>query len=454
VAIGNVGGAGSPIIVTSSTNTLLDAIPGVKLTLKKTTIPGEQITVTTDIDTSAIKDKINAFIKSYNDVKSYIDKQNRYDKDTTETGVLFGESSLFSMQETLSRAITSTVSGLDSKYKQLATIGIRTGLDGKLVFREPAKLEEALRADPEALIKLLGSAGSSTSSKIEFVSSTEKTKAGIGYVVDIISAATKGRFQAINIANPGSTPLTLTSINNSLKLVVNSTESDYLVLEAKTYGSTAELVEEIQSKINADAKIGSFGLTVSWVPSSDTMGHLEFTSSTSGSSSKVNLASGVGNSAFAALGMPTGQSVTGLDVQGTINGEKAEGSGQFLTGKAGNKTTDGLKLKVSYGTFEVLSGEEGKVTITKGVASRLAESLDSFTKSTDGFVDRRISSYQKQIESLKDRVKQFDALLVLRKESLVKKFSAMESALGQLNATNTFLTNAVNGLSANYINSK
>jgi flagellar hook-associated protein 2 len=454
VAVGTAGGAGSPIIVTSSTNTLSGAIPGVNLTLKKTTIPGEPITVTTDIDLSAIKEKIGAFIKSYNDVKDYIDKQNRYDKETTESGVLFGDSTLFTMQNTLSRAVSSSVAGLQSKYKQLATIGIRTGLDGKLVFREPAKLEEALRADSDILIKLLGSAGSSTSNKIEFVSSTEKTKAGTNYAVNITSAATKGRFQATNIANPGSIPLILTSNNSSLKLVVNSTESDYLVLEAKTYGSTAELVEEIQSKIDADAKIGSLGLAVSWVPSSDTLGHLEFTSSIYGSSSKVNLATGVGNSAFATLGMTTGQSEAGLDVQGTINGEKAEGSGQVLTGKAGNKTTEGLKLRVTLGTFDVNSGDDGAVTITKGVASRLAESLDSLTKSTDGFVDRRISSYQKQIDSLKERVKQFDALLVLRKESLVKKFSAMESALGQLNATNTFLTNAISGLNANYINSK
>lgn len=454
VTIGNPGSGGSPIIVTSSTNTLLDAIPGVKLTLKKLTTPGLPVTVTTGVDTSGIKDKIGAFIKSYNEVKSYIDKQNRYDKDATETGILFGESSLFSMQETLSRAITSTVPGLDNKYRQLATIGIRTGLDGQLVFRDPSKLEEALKSDPDALIKLLGSAGSSTSSKIEFVSSTEKTRAGTDYAVNVTSAATKGRFQAANIANPGSTPLTLTSTTGSLKLVVNGTESDYLVLEAKTYGSTAELVEEIQSKINADAKIGGLGLKVSWVASSDTLGHLEFTSSTYGSASKVNLATGVGNSAFTVLGMTGGQSVDGLDVQGTINGEKAEGSGQILTGKTGNKTTEGLKLRVTLGTFEVGSGDDGTVTVTKGVASRLAESLDSLTKSSDGFIDRRISSYQKQIDSLKERVKEFDARLVLRKESLVRKFSAMESALGQLNATNTFLVNAINGLNANYFTSK
>lgn len=451
VTIGNVDGSGSPIIVTSSTNTLTDALPGVKLTLKKTTVPGEPITVTTDFDISGIKEKINAFIKSYNDVKSYIDKQNKFDKDSTETGVLFGDSSLFTMQETLSRAISASVPGLDTKYKQLTTLGIRTGLDGKLVFRDPAKLEEALRKDPDAVINLLANAGKSSSSKIEFISSTEKTKAGVDYAVDILAAATRGRFQASKIADPGATGLTLTSSNNRMKFNVNGTESDEMVLEAKTYGSYAELVEEIQSKIDADAKIGSLGLKVSWMALSDSQGYLEFTSSTYGASSKVNLGTNVTNSAFLALGLPSGQSIAGIDVQGTINGEKADGSGQFLTGKDGNKTTAGLKLKVSMGTFDVVSGSDGSVTVTKGVASRLAQSLDSITRSSDGFMDRKISSYQKQIETLQTRVKEFDARLVLRRESLTRKFMALEEAMGKLNSTNSFLTNAINGINANYV---
>ncbi len=38
---------------------------------------------------------------------------------------------------------------------------------------------------------------------------------------------------------------------------------------------------------------------------------------------------------------------TGKDVQGTLNGEAATGQGQFLTGKRGNRATDGLVVKVN-----------------------------------------------------------------------------------------------------------
>lgn len=454
VTIGSADGSGSPIIVTSTTNILTDAIPGVKLTLKKVTDANSPVTVTTDFNVSGIKDKLSAFIRSYNDVKDYIDKQNKYDKDATSVGILFGESSLFTMQDTLSRAITSTVPGIDGKYRQLTTLGIRTGLDGKLIFSDPSKLETALRNDPNAVISLLASGGQASSNKIEFVSSTDKTKAGIDYVVDIIAAATQGRFQAKNITDPGSTPLTLTATNNRIKLSVNETSSDEMILEAKTYGSTAELVEEIQSKVNADAKIGAMGVKVSWVTSSATEGHLEFTNSLYGSTSTISLGAGVTNQAHVVLGLAQGESIAGIDVQGTINGEKADGKGQTLTGKSGNKTTDGLVLKVSFGTFDVKSGQDGTVSVTKGVASRLSAALDSITKSTDGFIDRRISSYQVQINGIKERIADFDAFLALRKEDLTKKFTAMEAALGQLNAQSNWLTNAVAGLNANYLHNR
>ena len=47
---------------------------------------------------------------------------------------------------------------------------------------------------------------------------------------------------------------------------------------------------------------------------------------------------------------------------------------------------------------QMLLGVDGSITITKGVASRLKDFVDSITKSIDGTLDRRISAYQKQVE--------------------------------------------------------
>ena len=452
VSVGSVGGTGSPIIVTSSTNTLSDAISGAKLQLKKVTPTDETVTVTTDIDVDGIKEKISAFIKSYNDVMDYVDKQNTYDSDAQTTGVLFGDSSVQSMQSMLSSSMASIVSGLSSKYNQLAAIGIRTGVDGNLAIKDSSALETALRENPDYVANLLTDSAVTSSSSIEFVSSTQKTKAGIDYEVNVTSAATQGRFQGSTINDPTSRPLTLTSTNNRIKLSVNGTQSEEIILEAKTYASPEELVAELQAKITADSKIGSLGVSVSWMSTGDTAGHLVLESSTYGSSSEITLGSGVTNNGFVPLGLAKGESTAGQDVKGTINGEAATGAGQYLIGKTGNKTTEGLKLKVTLDSNHVQSGVEGTVSITRGVAARLAQTLDSLTKSSDGFLDRRISSYQKQVDDLKTRVTEFDAYLKIRREDLTKRYQDLESVLGQLSSTSSYLTSAFANMSSNWIN--
>ncbi|MGK5091894.1 flagellin [Deltaproteobacteria bacterium TL4] len=51
----------------------------------------------------------------------------------------------------------------------------------------------------------------------------------------------------------------------------------------------------------------------------------------------------------------------GVDIQGTLNGESAEGDGQLLTGRRGNQTTDGLSIRYS-------GNEEIPIDSTNGTA--------------------------------------------------------------------------------------
>ncbi|MEW5924420.1 MAG: flagellar filament capping protein FliD, partial [Candidatus Zixiibacteriota bacterium] len=103
---------GSPIIINSATNHFDDIIPGVSLDVKKTTDPGESITISTDIDTDAIKTMVNDFVTKYNDVMSFIDDQFTYEADTQESGVLFADYSLQIMQSTLRSATTRAIKEL------------------------------------------------------------------------------------------------------------------------------------------------------------------------------------------------------------------------------------------------------------------------------------------------------------------------------------------------------
>lgn len=450
ISVGSTGGSGSPITVTSETNSFKDVIGGLTLDIKKATAPGESINVKADIDIDAIKKKINEFVDAYNDVNEFIKKQSSYDTESKESGVLFTEYSLQTVQSSMRSILSSRLAGIDGQYNQLYTLGIRSGPDGRLTIRDSAKLEKAIREDIDNITRVFSSSGNSSTEKIEFLSAGTKSKVGEKLDVNITQAATRGRFQGALTADPASIPLTLTSSNNRLKFSIDGLESNEIVLSEKTYTSFDELVAEIQSRIDSDSKIASRGLTVSWQSGSNGTGYLQLQSSTYGSTSKVMVIAAVPNTAVNVLGLAGGFSQNGLDVAGTINGEAATGSGQVLTGSDSNKTTAGLKLRITLAESEVVSGVEGTITLAKGVASKMNDYLGGNTVSDKGLIDRRIKGYEKQLQELKDRITDFDKRLATRREALYAKFYAMEEALSQFNAEGNYLTNQLESMNANW----
>ncbi|UCG61974.1 MAG: flagellar filament capping protein FliD [Candidatus Zixiibacteriota bacterium] len=450
ITLGSTGGTGSPITVTSDTNSFEDLIGGISLNVFKETAPGESVTISTGIDITSIKAQIQTFIDRYNDVTEYIDNQNKYDQDASNAGVLFGDATVWSMQNSLRYAAGSTIPGISGQFNQLYSIGIRTNASGKLVIADPSRLDNALENNLDDVISLFASDGSSTSSFIEFISSTEKTVTGTGFQVDITQAASHGAFQGAGITDPATSPINLTTTNNRLRLTVDGLTSDEIILSTGTYSTTETLIREIQAQIDNDSKLGNRDVTVEWVSTGAETGYINIVSSTYGSSSKVELVTEQTNNAYAILGLSGGSTIEGLDVAGTINGEEAEGTGQTLTGKEGNATTDGLKILVTLDESQVISGVDATITITKGIAARMAEYVDSVTMTGDGTFDRRIRSYQNQIDALTERIADIDELLELRRQALYEQFYQMELILGELNAQSQYLTTQLNSLNMNW----
>ncbi len=450
IALGSSGGTGSPITVTSKTNSFSNIIAGVSLTVKQETEEGEYVTIGTDVDVEAIKDQISSVIEKYNAVMSYIDDQNSYDTETEESGVLFGDYTLQVIQNSMRSAMSLGIEGLDSKYNQLYSVGIRTGTDGTLSIKDSSQLEEALRENLDEVVQLFTSSGVSNSNYINYVSSSVDTEVGEKYEVNITRAATHGIFRGSNLTDPSADSITLTSSNNKLKFSINGVHSDEIVLAEKTYNSADELVREIQEKIDNDDKIGDRGLTVEWVSTGSDSGYLQLTSSTYGSKSQVEIITSISNSAFATLGLAAGLSIDGVDVEGTINGESATGNGQILTGDEGNATTDGLKLEITLDASQIVSGAEGSITVTKGLTARLGDLLESYTATGEGLFDSRISSYQSQVKDLEERIAEFDERLELRRERLEDEFLYMEEVIGELTSTSDYLTSQLENIEANW----
>ncbi len=450
VSIGGGGsGSGSPIIVTSASNSLDEVIPGLDIDLKNTTAAGEFVTIKTGMDTNAIKNQIDDFINNYNGVMDFIDDQFTYNQDTTESGVLFADYPLQIMQSSLRFSATSIVSGLSGSIKSLSALGIRSDAYGQLKITDSAKLSDAIVNDLDGVIKLFTNSGESSSTFIEFLSASAETNAGDNYTVDITQAATKGNFQGTNITNPSESTLTLDSSNNRMKLNVDGLLSKEILLTEREYTSGEDLANEIQTRIDSDENISSKGLNVEWVDQGTT-GYLKITSDIYGSSSTIGIYASQMSSVYSALGMSAGTYTEGKDVEGTINGESATGNGQTLVGDEGNTNTDGLKLKITYTENDSLIGTEGSIEVIKGLATKIDEALENITKSIDGSIARRATALENQIKYMDERIADFDKRLDSRRDDLYSEFLAMESALSQYEAEGQYLSQQLESISSNF----
>lgn len=169
------------IAISRSTNTISDAIVGVTLDVKSTSTSPIQVTVNNNTD--AIKTQLNDFIKTYNDVQSYVATQTKYDSTTKTAGPLMGDSALRSLQSSLAGVIATVVPGTPSV---LAEIGVSTQRDGTLAV-DDAQLSSALQNNISGVSNLFLSASNGVAkATVDFVS--RATRVGDGLISGRISS--------------------------------------------------------------------------------------------------------------------------------------------------------------------------------------------------------------------------------------------------------------------------
>ena len=153
-------GAGA-ITITSESNQVDDLIQGLTIDLLRADPEGEiALTVSEDVETA--RSGILDFVEAYNEVISRIEEQQRFDVETGTAGVLFGNRSLISIQDSVSRQIVSLVPGANSALNRLTALGLRVDDQGRLTVRS-GRLDDVLerssgrRGSPRrpALVRLL-----------------------------------------------------------------------------------------------------------------------------------------------------------------------------------------------------------------------------------------------------------------------------------------------------------
>lgn len=128
------------IVVTSASNTVTNAVPGVTLNLlTKTTSP---VTVTIGDDTAAIKSKLEAFQTAYNKVATTLADLTKYDPASKKAGALQGDSTAVGLQSVL-RSMLGAVGPTGTAYGRLSDVGLELQRDGTLSVNS-SKLDAAL----------------------------------------------------------------------------------------------------------------------------------------------------------------------------------------------------------------------------------------------------------------------------------------------------------------------
>jgi flagellar hook-associated protein 2 len=121
--------------------------PGLEVTLRGESEPGEPTTVSVTQDSATLADSLSAFVEAYNAVVTELDTHRGKD-----AGALSGQSLVYSLSQAL-RQIQSYASGSQG-VSSLSALGIATDQTGLLSFDEDALQE----SDPSAVLGFLGTA--------------------------------------------------------------------------------------------------------------------------------------------------------------------------------------------------------------------------------------------------------------------------------------------------------
>ena len=140
--------------------------------------------------------------------------------------------------------------------------------------------------------------------------------------------------------------------------------------------------------------------------------------------------------------------ISGQDVQGTINGEAAEGAGRILTGSDENDNTTGLGLRVSITPDELTASgsERGTVGLIYGVGRQLKDTLSFITDRFDGTLTNRQKAIDDTLESLDEQISTLERRVEQSRLNLVRKFAKLEGNLATLQAEGDFLSQQLAGL--------
>jgi len=433
-----LGTGGNAVTVTRDSNTISDLLPNLTLTLKAAA-PATPVTVTVSTNNTDIQQNVERFVKAYNDAVDFINLSSAFDLDTKKNGALVGDFTLQNIQNDLGNLVVGTVDGLTSSPNTFSDVGLTLDSAGKLEF-DASTFNQVLVNNPTGAAAVFARTTQTSDQAVTFVSAGSSTKAtSSGYAVNVTQIATKAQLTAgVAINNTLAAQETLTVNGVGITLTAGSD------LAAVLAAINARSDETGVSAAGTDATGAGSGNFVT------------LTATNFGSGAKITAVSDLTNGGAQTGGfgnvtvtesLPQGEGglgagAAGLDVAGTLNGETANGLGQFLTGASGNANTAGLQVQITAAA----PGALGTVKIFDGLAKQLDAALANITNVSDGVIQTQVNSLQTDFDDLQDTIDRTNEAISRQGDRLRKQFAAMEAAVAQLQSQQSSLQNALSAL--------
>ena len=421
------------LAVTSASNTVKDAITGLTLNLKQAQLAADSaVMLNVDHSDSKVSDAVGTFVSKYNELLTTVNDLSSYDAAAKKGGILNGDSVIRNITSQMRRVINDTITGLSSPFTSLAEIGVRTERDGSLTL-DNTTLDAAIAQNSDAVARLFAATGQVDDSNVNFIGSSSSTQAGT-YAINITQAATQG----IYLGSANST-LTVSAGSDTFSVSVDGVLTGALTLTAQTYASGTALAAEIQARINGDKALTDAGSSVTVNYVSD---HLEIISNRYGDASKVVVSSNT----TSGLGLTGGTSTDGVNVEGTIGGQAATGSGRILKGSG---VAIGLELEI----LDTTLGDHGAASYARGIADRLNGLVDKFLAS-DGSVAAKLKGITADVADVGVQREQLDKRMQALESRLLAQFSTLDLLVSKMNTTSNFLAQQLGSLGSSSTGNK
>ena len=431
ITVGN--GPGS-FEVTNSSNSITGLMPGVTLNLLQAN-PGNQTTISLQPDGQTMADTVQSLVTAANQLITDLNTATAYTPSNTSSGSsstagvagpLLGDPTAQSLLASVLSAIGDQAGVSSSGSSGL--VGITMNENGTLSFNANT-FAQAYDDNPTQVANTFLTGGSSSSSLMSFYESTDATAVG-NYQVNVTQAASQ--------ATDTGAAVTAGAVTTAETLTVSSGGT------SANYTTTAgEPLDDIVTGLNQAFAAQNLAMNASVVNGALVLNSMAYGSASS--FTVTSTASGAGTTGLASA-TSTPQTFTGTDVQGTINGQAATGTGQLLLGAA-NTSAQGLLVLVNAPPTQLASDEgtvNGTINYQPGIAQALATVAYGAANPGTGTVANAITGEQSEMSNINTQIANWNPILQEQQTQLQNQYDAMETSLASLKTTQNALTEYFN----------